>query len=107
MTEKPKTQNPKLKTADCRFRFLPRVELNRSCLHPIPLTLQALHVLHGKTFKKPIGYLRSEDVKRRENDKIDALATSDNALLSIVGIGESGEPHNLSKSHDKYAYGDL
>jgi len=54
-----------------------------------------------------IGYLRSKDVKRRENNKIDALATSDNALLSIVGIGESGEPHNLAKSHDKYAYGNL
>ena len=54
-----------------------------------------------------IGYLRSKDIKRRENDKTDALATSDNALLSIVGIGESGEPHNLAKSHDKYAYGDL
>ena len=54
-----------------------------------------------------IGYLRSKDVKRRENDKIDALATSDNALLSIVGIGESSAPHNLAKNHDKYAYGDL
>jgi hypothetical protein len=54
-----------------------------------------------------IGYLRSKDVKRRGNDKIDALAASDNALLSIVGIGESGEPHNLAKSHDKYTYGDL
>jgi len=54
-----------------------------------------------------IGYLRSKDIKRRENDKTDALATSDNALLSIVGIGESGEPHNLAQNHDKYAYGDL
>ena len=54
-----------------------------------------------------IGYLRSKDAKRKENDKVNALATSDNALLSIVGIGESGEPHNLAKNHDKYAYGDL
>lgn len=54
-----------------------------------------------------IGYLKSKDIKKRENDKIDALATSDNDLLSIVGIGESGEPHNLAKSHDKYVYGDL
>ena len=42
-----------------------------------------------------------------ENKKIDAIAASYNVLLSIVGIGESGEPHNLAKSHDKYAYGDL
>ena len=54
-----------------------------------------------------IGYLKSKDVKRRENDKIDALDSSDNALLSIVGIGKSGEPHNLAKNHDKYTYGDL
>ncbi len=54
-----------------------------------------------------IGYLKSKDVKRRGNNKTDALAASDNVLLSIVGIGESGEPHNLAKNHDKYAYGDL
>ena len=54
-----------------------------------------------------IGYLKSKDVKRRESDKIDTLAGSDNALLSIVGIGESGAPHSLAKNHDKYTYGDL
>lgn len=54
-----------------------------------------------------IGYLKCKDVKGRGNDKIDALHGSDNALLSIVGIGESSAPHNLAKNHDKYAYGDL
>ena len=54
-----------------------------------------------------IGYLKSKDAKRGRNKKIDALNTKDNALLSIIGIGESTAPHNLAQNHDKYAYGDL
>ena len=54
-----------------------------------------------------IGYLKSKDAKRGRNKKIDVLNTKDNALLSIIGIGESAAPHNLAQNHDKYAYGDL
>jgi len=54
-----------------------------------------------------IGYLKYKDVKGGGNYKIDAHPGSDNALLSIVGIGESCAPHDLAKDHDKYAYGDL
>ena len=54
-----------------------------------------------------IGYLKSKDAKRGRNKKIDVLNTKDNALLSIIGIGESTAPHNLAQNHDKYAYGDL
>lgn len=54
-----------------------------------------------------IGYLKSKDDRRVRNKKADTLDSKDNALLLIVGIGESTAPHNLAKDHDKYAYGDL
>ena len=54
-----------------------------------------------------IGYLKSQDARRRRNNKIDALDNRDNILLSIVGIGEIAAPHNFAQNHDKYAYGDL
>jgi len=54
-----------------------------------------------------IGYLRSKEDRRRKDKKIDTLDSKDNALLSLIGIGESNPPHDLAENHDKYVYGDL
>jgi len=55
-----------------------------------------------------IGYIKSKESRGRKRDqKRDTFDTSDNVLLSIVGIGESPAPHDLAQHHDKYVYGDL
>ena len=51
-----------------------------------------------------IGYLKSKDAKKRRYKKADAIDAGNNVLLSIVGIGESAAPHDLSQNHDKYVY---
>jgi hypothetical protein len=50
------------------------------------------------------GYLKSKDAKKRRYKKADAIDAGNNVLLSIVGIGESAAPHDLSQNHDKYVY---
>jgi len=55
-----------------------------------------------------IGYIKTKDARsRRRDQQKDASDAGDNVLLSIVGIGESAEPHDLAQHHDKYVYGDL
>ena len=54
-----------------------------------------------------IDYLKSKEDRGREDKKIDNFDIQDNTLLSLIGIGKSNPPHDLSQNHDKYVYGDL
>lgn len=50
-----------------------------------------------------INYLKLKKVKKEEKKE---TGSSDihNPLLSLIGIGESSDPHDLAQNHDKYTY---
>jgi hypothetical protein len=50
-----------------------------------------------------IGYLKLKENRKKEKRKTDSVYIQ-NPLLSLIGIGESSEPHDLAQNHDKYAY---
>jgi len=50
-----------------------------------------------------IGYLKLKKNRKKEKWKTDSVDIH-NPLLSLIGIGESREPHDPAQNHDKYAY---